>query len=127
MIGKIRSSSRLLATLFALFVGLSSQQVLAHAHLKLQTPAADATVSPAPQALTLSFSEGIEPGFSKVKLIGPDNKAVKIGKLQLDAKDNAKASIPIPEVLPAGKYQVDWHVVSVDGHKTKGQYSFTVK
>ncbi|MHC5174840.1 CopC domain-containing protein YobA [Serratia rhizosphaerae] len=127
MIGKIRSSSRLLATLFALFVGLSSQQVLAHAHLKLQTPAADATISPAPQALTLSFSEGIEPGFSKVKLIGPDNKAVKIGKLQLDAKDNAKATIPIPEVLPAGKYQVDWHVVSVDGHKTKGQYSFTVK
>ncbi|MBX9334482.1 copper resistance protein CopC, partial [Serratia marcescens] len=25
-----------------------------------------------------------------------------------------------------GKYNVSWHVVSVDGHKTKGQYSFTV-
>lgn len=127
MIGKIRSSSRLFATLFALFVGFSSQQVLAHAHLKVQTPAADATVSPAPQALTLSFSEGIEPGFSKVKLTGPDNQVVKTGKLQLDAKDNAKATIALTQPLAVGKYLVDWHVVSVDGHKTKGQYSFTVK
>ncbi|EBS0022956.1 hypothetical protein DTE83_24205, partial [Salmonella enterica subsp. enterica serovar Enteritidis] len=24
-------------------------------------------------------------------------------------------------------YTVDWHVVSVDGHKTKGKYTFSVK
>ncbi|WP_288770824.1 copper resistance protein CopC, partial [uncultured Escherichia sp.] len=24
-------------------------------------------------------------------------------------------------------YTVDWHVVSVDGHKTKGHYTFSVK
>ncbi|WP_250381188.1 copper resistance protein CopC, partial [Escherichia coli] len=26
-----------------------------------------------------------------------------------------------------GTYIVDWHVVSVDGHKTKGHYTFSVK
>ncbi|MDU5691430.1 MAG: copper resistance protein CopC, partial [Citrobacter freundii] len=31
------------------------------------------------------------------------------------------------QTLEAGKYTVDWHVVSVDGHKTKGQYTFSVK
>ncbi|MDT1822847.1 hypothetical protein FPK54_23435, partial [Acinetobacter baumannii] len=25
------------------------------------------------------------------------------------------------------EYTVAWHVVSVDGHKTKGQYTFSVK
>ena len=25
------------------------------------------------------------------------------------------------------QYTVAWHVVSVDGHKTKGQYTFSVK
>lgn len=126
MIAKIRSSYRLLSTIFVLFVGLSSQQALAHAHLKVQTPAADATVSSAPKVLTLNFSEGIEPNFSGVKVIGPDNAVVKTGKLDLDPSNNTQVNVPIESELAAGKYQVSWHVVSVDGHKTKGQYSFTV-
>lgn len=77
MIGKIRSSYRLLSTIFVLFVGLSSQQALAHAHLKVETPAADASVSPAPKVLTLNFSEGIEPSFSGIKITGPNNAEVK--------------------------------------------------
>lgn len=126
VIGKIRSSCRLLYTVFVLFVGLSSQQALAHAHLKVETPKADASVSPAPKALTLSFSEGIEPNFSGVKITGPDNAVVKTGKLQLDPNNNTQVNVPIESELSAGKYNVSWHVVSVDGHKTKGQYSFTV-
>jgi len=126
VIAKIRSSYRLLSTIFVLFVGLSSQQALAHAHLKVQTPAADATVSSAPKVLTLNFSEGIEPNFSGVKVTGPDNAVVKTGKLDLDPSNNTQINVPIESELAAGKYQVSWHVVSVDGHKTKGQYSFTV-
>ena len=126
MIAKIRSSYRLLSTIFVLFVGLSSQQALAHAHLKVQTPAADATVNSAPKVLTLNFSEGIEPNFSGVKVTGPDNAVVKTGKLDLDPSNNTQVNVPIESELAAGKYQVSWHVVSVDGHKTKGQYSFTV-
>ncbi|MEB7886059.1 CopC domain-containing protein YobA [Serratia fonticola] len=126
MIAKIRSSYRLLSTIFVLFVGLSSQQALAHAHLKVQTPPADATVSSAPKVLTLNFSEGIEPNFSGVKVTGPDNAVVKTGKLDLDPSNNTQVNVPIESELAAGKYQVSWHVVSVDGHKTKGQYSFTV-
>lgn len=126
MIAKIRSSYRLLSTVFVLFVGLSSQQALAHAHLKVQTPAADATLSSAPKVLTLNFSEGIEPNFSGVKVTGPDNAVVKTGKLDLEPSNNTQVNVPIEGELAAGKYQVSWHVVSVDGHKTKGQYSFTV-
>jgi methionine-rich copper-binding protein CopC len=126
VIGKIRSSYRLLSTIFVLFVGLSSQQALAHAHLKVQTPAEDAIVSPAPKVLTLNFSEGIEPNFSGVKITGPNDANVKTGKLQLDANNNTQINLPIEDDLAAGKYNVSWHVVSVDGHKTKGQYSFTV-
>ncbi|WP_346827920.1 CopC domain-containing protein YobA [Serratia inhibens] len=126
MIGKIRSSYRLFSTLFVLFVGLSSQQALAHAHLKVQTPAEDAIVSPAPKVLTLNFSEGIEPNFSGVKITGPNDAKVKTGKLQIEANNNTQINLPIEDDLAAGKYNVSWHVVSVDGHKTKGQYSFTV-
>lgn len=126
MIGKIRSSYRLFSTVFVLFVGLSSQQVLAHAHLKVETPAADATVSPGPKMLTLNFSEGIEPNFSGIKITGPDNAPVKTGKLELDPGNNTQVNLPIEGDLGVGKYSVSWQVVSIDGHKTKGQYSFTV-
>ena len=35
--------------------------------------------------------------------------------------------VPLADSLKPGTYTVDWHVVSVDGHKTKGHYTFSVK
>jgi len=124
---KSSSLCRILATSAVLALGLMSQQALAHAHLKTETPAADTTLKSAPTELTLGFSEGIEPNFSKVALSGPDNKAIETGKLALAANDKTQAIVPLNAPLKAGKYTVSWHVVSVDGHKTEGQYSFTVQ
>ncbi|WP_435926825.1 CopC domain-containing protein YobA [Dryocola sp. BD613] len=104
-----------------------SPTVFAHAHLKTQYPAADAAVTAAPQALTLDFSEGIEPSFSGVKITGPQEAAVKTGAVKRNEKNNKQLIVPIEESLKPGEYLVDWHVVSVDGHKTKGTYHFSVK
>ncbi|CDL80891.1 copper homeostasis periplasmic binding protein CopC [Xenorhabdus szentirmaii] len=124
---KVRSFWTKLSALMVLFVGISCQQALAHAHLKDQTPAENTTVEAAPQAITLSFSERIELGFSKVKLIGPEKVAIKTGKLELDPETKTKLILPVEGKLAAGEYSVDWSVLSVDGHKTKGVYNFTVK
>lgn len=80
-----------------------------------------------PQTLTLSFSEGIEPAFSGVTVTGPQQHAVATGKLTRSADNPAEVTLPLAEALPPGEYTVAWHVVSVDGHKTKGQYTFSVK
>ncbi|MEQ2024569.1 copper homeostasis periplasmic binding protein CopC [Xenorhabdus szentirmaii] len=124
---KVRSFWTKLSALMVLFVGISCQQALAHAHLKDQTPAENTTVEAAPQAITLSFSERIELGFSKVKLIGPEKVAIKTGKLELDPETKTKLILPVEGKLAAGEYSVDWSVLSVDGHKTKGVYNFTVR
>ncbi|MGE0970065.1 CopC domain-containing protein YobA [Klebsiella sp. WOUb02] len=113
------------AALLAGFV--VSAGAFAHAHLQQQTPTADSTVSASPQALTLSFSEGIETRFSGVTLSGPQQQAVATGKLALSDDNKAQLIVPLAQPLTPGEYTVDWHVVSVDGHKTKGQYHFTVK
>ncbi|WP_435953194.1 CopC domain-containing protein YobA [Dryocola sp. BD626] len=112
------------AFIAAIFV---SPAALAHAHLKNQYPAADAAVTAAPQALTLDFSEGIEPNFSGVIITGPQEAAVKTGAVKRNEKDNKQLIVPVEESLKPGEYLVDWHVVSVDGHKTKGTYRFSVK
>ncbi|ELY3086787.1 CopC domain-containing protein YobA [Klebsiella aerogenes] len=106
---------------------LTTASAFAHAHLLQQIPAADSTVSVSPQALTLTFSEGIETSFSGVALSGPQNTPIATGKLARSDNNKTQLTLPLRDPLAAGDYTVEWHVVSVDGHKTKGQYHFSVK
>lgn len=119
-----KSSCRTLLLLASL---AASPAVFAHAHLKHQYPAADASVTAAPQALTLNFSEGIEPRFSGVKVTGSQQQTVKIGAVKRNDNDKTQLIAPIEQALTPGEYTVEWHVVSVDGHKTQGSYRFSVK
>ena len=120
------TSSRAACALAFLFSTAMTPAAMAHAHLQQQTPAADSAVA-APQALTLNFSEGIEPNFSGVVVTDARQRAIKTGAAKRDEKDNARLIVPLEQPLTAGDYRVDWHVVSVDGHKTKGSYRFSVK
>lgn len=106
---------------------LAVPAAFAHAHLEAQVPAADSVAAAAPKAIELRFSEGIEPAFSGISLQRPGAAAVKLGKPAVDARNKALLRVPVQGPMPAGRYVVDWHAVSVDGHKTKGQYSFSVK
>lgn len=92
-----------------------------------QLPAEGAALEQAPEAITLNFSEGIEVNFTKVNVTDENKQIIKTGKAALDPSNNTKVIIPVESKLAAGKYDVQWSVVSVDGHKTKGNYSFTVK
>ena len=120
-------AGRALSAAVFLSAMLTTASAFAHAHLQQQIPAADSTVSVSPQALTLTFSEGVELSFSGVTLNGPQNKPVATGKLARSDGNKAQLTLPLNEPLAAGEYTVEWHVVSVDGHKTKGQYHFSVK
>lgn len=120
-------AGRALSAAVFLSAMLTTASAFAHAHLQQQIPAADSTVSVSPQALTLTFSEGVELSFSGVTLSGPQNKPVATGKLARSDGNKAQLTLPLNEPLAAGEYTVEWRVVSVDGHKTKGQYHFSVK
>lgn len=119
--------SRLCSALLLAGGMLATPVVFAHAHLKHQYPAADAKVDAAPQALTLNFSEGIEPKFSGVKITGSKQQDVKTGPVKRNENDKTQLIVPIEQALTPGEYTVDWHVVSVDGHKTTGNYHFSVR
>jgi methionine-rich copper-binding protein CopC len=111
------------AAALLLSLGLASP-ALAHANLVSATPAAKAMAMPPPTELRLKFSEGIELKFSKVKLTGPDKKVIETGPVRLAPGDNTTLIIPLTTPLPDGKYTVDWEVVSIDSHKTRGTYDF---
>lgn len=111
----------------ALAASVFSQQALAHAHLKNQYPAANASVAASPQALTLTFSEDIEPAFSGVDLIDAGQKSVPLAKAERSPKQHNQMIVPLNKPLVSGLYQVKWYVLSTDGHKTNGTYHFSVK
>ncbi|MEH3022842.1 MAG: copper homeostasis periplasmic binding protein CopC [Pseudomonas oryzihabitans] len=102
---------------------------LAHGHLKSAAPAPDSTQSKAPTQLTLSFSEGIEASLSQVqlqRLDGEASTAITTGKV-ISATDSRTLEVPLEAPLQPGRYQVKWRVLAKDGHKTQGDYHFTVQ
>lgn len=121
------TTSRMLQTSALLVSLLTATGALAHAHLKNQSPAADSQATESPRELTLTFSEGVEANFSGLTLTGPAQAKITTGSASVNAKDNTQLVVPLEQPLAPGNYTVDWHVVSVDGHKTKGQYHFSVK
>ncbi|TCW00012.1 hypothetical protein EDC52_101355 [Biostraticola tofi] len=122
-----RIASQVIATAMVAMSAMVAPSALAHAHLKSQYPAASAQMTAAPQALTLTFSEKIETEFSGLTLTGPDNTAVATGPIKRDPANGLQIIVPLEKPLTSGSYQVKWHVLSVDGHKTQGDYSFSVK
>jgi methionine-rich copper-binding protein CopC len=98
----------------------------AHAHLLQSAPTADAVVTAAPDVLRLDFSEGIQLGFTGVTLHGPDGGIASTGHARLAPKDDKEVLVPLPWVLTKGKYTVEWHALSKDGHTTRGSYGFSV-
>lgn len=120
------SRLKLLLPSAALVLGcLLSPFAAAHAHLKSQSPAADATVA-TPTQLRLGFSEGIEPSFSQVTLTSADGKHAAVQALSTAPGDNKTLLVTPVAPLAAGTYKVEWQVLSVDTHKSSGNYSFTV-
>jgi hypothetical protein len=115
-----------LVPVLTLVLCLAAPAAFAHAHLTAETPAAKATISAAPAALVLTFTESVALHFTGVTVTGPDKTAVRLGAETL-SKDGTSLTVPLAGTLSAGTYEVAWHALSTDGHRTKGSYSFTVK
>ncbi len=119
-----RTSKFVIASFVATLV--AAGQASAHAHLASSVPADKATVQVSPTAVELHFSEELNLRFSGATIAGAGDKQVTTGDAKLST-DGKTLTVPVSGSLDAGGYVVEWHVLSTDGHKTKGSYSFTVK
>ncbi|MCA7998586.1 copper homeostasis periplasmic binding protein CopC [Burkholderia metallica] len=102
-----------------------SSAAFAHAHLAKSDPAAGA-VAAAPAAVTIDFTEPLEPAFSSIVVVDGGGKTVSDGRARIDASNRKRMTVPLT-ALGAGAYTVKWVAVATDGHRTQGAYGFTVK
>jgi methionine-rich copper-binding protein CopC len=112
--------------LFAATAMAGYSSAWAHATLQSATPAKGAEVTTAPKEVTLQFNEKLEAAFSSAKLLDSTGKELSTGKTTLDASNPSVMKLAVP-ALAAGTYKVEFVAVGQDGHRRKGDYSFTVK
>ena len=102
--------------------------MLFHAALLRSKPAADAKLVTAPESIRLVFSEEVVPSLSQIVLIGPlnDSTKLRVSNDPHDVRTLVGVAPPLPGPRSAGRYTVDWSVVSADGHPVSGTFSFSV-
>jgi copper resistance protein C len=104
---------------------LISQAAFTHAYPQHTSPPSNSNLPSAPPEVTITFTEGVEPGFSTIEV--QDSHGVRVDKSDLHpiGRTGRQLSVSLPK-LPAGKYTVIWQVTSIDTHKTEGRFNFRV-
>jgi copper resistance protein C len=97
----------------------------AHAFLDHAVPAVGSSVPTAPAAVTMWFTQQLEPAFTTATVTDKSGNDVDSGTAQVDPKDPTELLVPL-KPLPPGTYSVAWHALSVDTHTTQGHFTFEV-
>ena len=115
----MRTHTLVLSLLLAL---LGTAAARAHAFLDHASPLVGSTVAAAPHEVSLWFTQNIEAAFSAVEVSDAKGARVDQGKAQISGNTMRVGLKP----LAPGTYRVRWHVLSVDTHKTEGNFTFHV-
>ncbi len=98
----------------------------AHTSPQHQVPGAGASLSQPPAAVTILFDSELEPLFSSLVVKDAQGVQVSEGEGQVDAHNPMQISARMTTARK-GVYHVYWRVVTRDGHRTEGDYAFTVR
>lgn len=121
---RLAVTAALAAVLTLVAVLLTAGPASAHDQLLSSDPKDGATLESAPSSITLTFSSAPLDTGIEIVLEGPDGVTARGEDIQVD--DRA-VTARLDDGLPAGTYDVAWHVVSSDGHPIDGELSWTVE
>ena len=104
---------------------LGTPAALAHAFLDRAQPAVGSAVHQSPAEVRIWFTEAVEAAFSTIAVLDAQGHHVEDGKAKVDPSDPHLLDVGLKALGP-GKYKVVWKVISVDTHRTEGDFTFTV-
>jgi len=93
----------------------------AHAVRVATDPVENAELSQAPQKVSATFNEKLQPQFAAMTVVGPDSNLWSTGDPHVDG---AVISVGVLPLGPSGTYTVNYRVTSADGHVVSGSWSF---
>lgn len=112
--------------LFAAFLCTLPRVSLGHAYPDHADPKVGAEVSRAPVRVRIWFDSDLEPLFSSISVQDAKGNKIDSNDGRVSPVDDTLLEVGLPP-LAAGSYRVIWNVVARDGHRTSGNYTFTVR
>ena len=97
-----------------------------HAFPDHSDPKVGSTVAISPAQVRIWFDSDLEPAFSTIMVLNASNEMVDKKDGRVDPSNPTLLQVSLPK-LPHGTYRVMWNVVARDGHRTTGDFTFTVK
>ena len=116
----------LLLLLAGALLAASLPRAEGHAFPERAEPRVGAVVRTPPRQVQIWFDGDLEPAFSRVSVKDARGQQVDAKDPQVDAQNRRLLRVSLPALAP-GRYTVTWSVLSVDGHRTQGDYAFTLK
>jgi copper resistance protein C len=113
-----------LMTAIAVTLVLIPRVASAHAVLVQSSPSANGIVQGPDVPVKMKFNSRVDGSRSTLLLSGVDGKSTK---LTIDTQDQPDTLTAKAAGLASGAYKIQWQVLAVDGHITRGQIPFAVK
>jgi len=110
----------------AALAAAASPFACAHAALLASSPAKGQVLDAPPMEVRLTFNERVDARHSSVKLVSAAGKNYDADRPHPDKTDPRSIAASVP-VLRPGVYRARWTAVGADGHKTRGDFSFTIR
>ncbi|MBF0559018.1 MAG: copper resistance protein CopC [Nitrospirae bacterium] len=123
---QILNGSRLSACFFFALLLVLPGVSSGHAFPDHSDPKVGATVSATPAKVRIWFDSDLEPAFSTIMVHSANNEMVDKRDSRVNPDDPKLLEVSVP-LLPRGTYHVYWNVVARDGHRTTGDFTFTIK
>lgn len=101
---------------------MSGVAARAHAMLDSAMPPVGSTVASAPKEVVLKFTSKLEPSFSSIEVRNASGAAMQTSKASVSG---TQMRVGLKALSP-GTYTVNWKVLSVDTHRTQGNFTFKV-
>ena len=106
----------------ALLATSISTSAFAHSHLGGSNPADGDVVTEPLNEIVLEFDGQIEQG-SFIDVTTTEGQAIELQEIIIG---EGTLTGTVAEPLPNDEYQVNWSIISADGHPLEGEFSFTV-
>jgi copper transport protein len=119
---KLRKKSFLLLILILAFSFPSF--TLAHAYIIKSNPSENQTINHAIQKVSIQFDESIQPVFNSIQVFDSTGNRVDRKDGRINPKNSSIIECGLNQNLPNGIYQIEWKVVSSDGHPVQGTIPF---
>jgi methionine-rich copper-binding protein CopC len=120
----MKANVKFSAIVFVVALGLCDL-AQAHAFLDHAEPRVGSKVAASPNLVKIWFTQELEPAFSSIKVFEASGKEMDKKDTHQDEKDKKLLMVSLPALAP-GEYKVEWQVVSVDTHRTKGDFKFQI-